>query len=1249
MRSRLRWGIRLEDHLLIMQSLRGAFHNALFLIAGGAGAVYAGSSLVTTTAKVVNSSVPSQNQNAPWRLEFAIHDWGSPVENAHPCGAQAIGLNCEWLSAGTILQLTTSWDIGGLVCRINQLGSLPVQFIYVRYQRDPSTKTETCEGWDIHGTKIDDSILTYSSNNTAYNFAGVEAGGADASSQIAFFRIHHTLLSANSRPPVTADNSNTLVHWKFDNSLADASGNGYTGSAQGSVSYASTPGQTLVVAFPKTAAAPQWSNWVSLRAGRPNRLDAAASYSQADASPNVSYQWSQLAGPTVLRWSNKNIAQPVVTGAVFGTYRFRLTVTDMAGNTDREDLEVGAVATDDKGVVINADPRVDQLFGPMIAFGRNPWGFADERHLAAVNLQNTFFLSGGWDHPTWSTPGQGTVSYPFRGKGPAPGASCTSLASSVTAAETEIVVSDASCLSLASLPTWIFLGNTAFSGTSHQEVVRICSTTGTTGQQTLTVCYNGRELTSTYATVAAQAWPAGTLVGELRIAGTGTQFASDPQSPLCPAGAPGPPGAVVYAAGSVTLSPGSTTVTGTGTAWNNNPSVTVGDMIRIVATHGGDSFVFWSTIQAIPDATHLTLSRAAPSDIDGAAFPYKITRHRWASLEFTGPEGAKHNELFYTIGCESETSAYAFPYYEAPAVSGTQTGQRYSFKDGIGAAGTFGPNFYGSGLALRSFYYRSGLTLAKTASDRMDEHWIKDPELGGGHNGGLVLAQGGGVIGAIADLVTNPATTLSWNDVRTFVSSGNIGAVGCNNLDTRDSGYLGAWLILGAVYDPDPVKRGVWKTAAQSLYTRDVNCKGSDNSWANGFYFNSSSPALTVTQGSKIVSGTGLAANLCHGIASGQVRVQRGSAAIFGTGLVNGAKIVIAGSRNGQDYSGAFAFTQTAGAQGTLAALWPGDSGTFPYIIEDSASLSTLGQHNDDPQLGNNWACIWNSSTQLTLHREWKGPSGSGYHIYTDALAGKGQQPFMLGIKLHGLTWAQNIDSPVAASYAALRPLAARWVRDIGYDPNTQGMHYGRIFSWCEPFTTSTPATTFSFRQGECSYGNDPNFVRASRVLAAETSSALRSVYESDSSPLSLDWGDRVYGSIWGHPSYTAPGFYSDALYVKDENSNISLASYKWPGFFFGMGMAHQWPAARLGGAAPPRNRPVYIDVNQALAPQIRILLTAPSGAVTTYPCTGSPCTVQVDDRQGSHWFQIQYLAADGKILTQTEPDLLAGPPGAAN
>ena len=117
--------------------------------------------------------------------------------------------------------------------------------------------------------------------------------------------------------------------------------------------------------------------------------------------------------------------------------------------------------------------------------------------------------------------------------------------------------------------------------------------------------------------------------------------------------------------------------------------------------------------------------------------------------------------------CESETSAYAIAAHDIGTFDGmTYSGMHYSYKDNLGAASSFGPNFYGSGMALRNFYFRSGWTPALTAANSIDEIWVNDPELCNGWCGGLALNQGGGVVGAILDLVTNPSTTLTWPQVR---------------------------------------------------------------------------------------------------------------------------------------------------------------------------------------------------------------------------------------------------------------------------------------------------------------------------------------------------------------------------------------------------------------------------------------------------------------------------------------------------
>jgi hypothetical protein len=1213
---------------------------------------HAGMSLVTTTTSASNSAIPAQNHNSPWRVEFAVHDWGNPGTNVHLLDAGAIGLTCLWQNGGDAIQLSTSWDNGGVSsARINGLSTLPAQFMYVRYQRDPATMTEALEVWDINGNRFYAVTASYPSDNTSYSFTGALIGGTGTSQSIAFFRIQTTLVPVNSRPPVTADNSNTLVHWKFDGTLADASGNGYSAVFSGGRAvYVNTPGQNLAVAFPKTYGAPSWSNWVSMRAGYPNQLDATASFSETDATPNVSYLWSQISGPTILRWSDRTQAQPTVTGAIFGSYTIRLTVTDAVSNMASSDLQVGAVATDDNGVVVNADPRADQIFGPMIAFGKNPWGYADQQAKNSVDLRLAAYGSMGLNPPAWATLGAGTVSYTFKSGV----VGCTTLTANIGANDTSIPIAQASCLNLSQLPTTIMIGG--------QELVRISATTATSGPATLTVAYNGRGL-PTFCNSSAcngpagfqqvqQGWPSSTSVGQSLVVGNGTSFGTDPNVPWCPAGLPGPAGPLVYSSGSVTLTPSSTAITGSGTAFT---STMVNDFIRVAATHaGGSQFVYWGLITGVTDATHVTVGQPLPADVDGTGFSFAIVQPTYASLDFIAPDGSTQRAWQYLQYCESQNQAAIVGFFDTLiGGSSAQTGMHWSRYDQqyFGAGSSFGPNFYGEDLGHLSFYLRSGYAAAQTAATVMSRYWVKGPEQGGGWLGGIPLSKGGGALGAMANVILNPQVKqncpavgcLDWPDVRGYpgYAAGNFGSYPCDFTDTRDTGYMAGWLTLPANYDPNNAQRAAWKASLASVLGRESSCRRADNSWSNTSIFNNAGGTnVNLTHGSTAATGTGFTSGICHVIASGMVTVASGSSSFTGTGLVNGSKIIV--SAGGKDY--ASAFIQTGGTSGNFSYLWPTASGTFPYVIENTTyQTSIAGNSSDYSNLSVNYACTYNSPTSLTLNKPWAGATGT-YTLRSYVIIGYGQQPFFMGIKLHYLKWATYNDDPgIVAQASALNPLAGQWVHDVGYDPSTQGMNYARVYDWCEPATTFAPGQTQSLRQGECNYGGDPNFIKAARALTAETSRALQAYYDANGgSAAAVAWGDTAYGSLWGDCSKTTGGVYCDPLFDNLDTSNSNLASYKWTGFFFGMGMAHQWPAVRLGGVAAPKNRSVSIGVNFALAPKARVVVTAPSGAITTYTCTTAACPVTVDDRQGSHWYQVQYLSSNGKIVAQTDPDLLA-------
>ncbi len=1244
-------------------------------------AAFAGSSLVLSprvNPQTTSLRDPLLPANQSWRVEFQLHDWTLP--SAGDFTAKLFEL--DGTGANAFLYPTSQLALGDL--RDNASPAQPcfvsiagLTNALVRIQRDLANSRVTCEAWNYDGTGYNSQTVSILSPLSSYSMTGGRLGASSTLAKLGFLRISTALLPLGSKPPTTADGGN-WTELKFDNNLNDSSGNQHSATVS-SPSYVSTPNQ-VAIALPKTYKAPAWSNWVSLRAGFPAQLDGTASYSLSDASSSVNYFWQQVAGPSIVKWSSREAATPTITGLIFGTYTFSLRVTDSGGSSPTTTLQVGAVAYDNNGVVINANANADRIFGPMIAFGQNPWGWMDQQALLANTLQaaNNLLEQGP---PSWATPGQGTVAYSLIGIGPF-GQTPTTLTAAITASATSISIADASKIpGLASLPTWVLIGNGLSGG---QEVVRITASTATSGPATLTVGYDGRGVSAglwsnisppSTAWAAASSHASGDTVGEFKITGSGTLFHSDSTSALCPVGIPGPVGQAFYSNGTVMLIGGSATITGSGTQWQTQMGAGAAMdyyVMWIHATHaGGTAFNWWAQLVNVGSETSTTWSRPLPSDVDAGPFSYVILKQNAPVLQFADRNGT-YNGIFESAGCESETKAFAGAYFGFSGFTGplAQSGKKYSYDQDTnnerGIAGAFGANFYGTGLAQRALYFRSGLNSALTNANLIDDYWIRHPRLCGGFGCfGLQLTTGGGIIGAFANLVTNPNTKLTWPDVRKWASNGSIGAVGCNAVDTRDSGYQQAAPALAALFDPDATYQNTWHAALQAINTRDNNCRtqmitsfpAETNSWANSFLWNNSTTPVTLTTGSATGTGSNIAAGLCDGIETGTATVTLGSAAVAATSGSFSTTVtsIVLGGRYYQ-------FTRTDATHGNLSALWPGPSGSVNYMTR-STNLSTLGTAfiafgmavTDVSDLQYNHACIRNSATQITLDRPWTGANGTFYPFQSN-LAGYNQQPYMLGIKTMAMNYASALDSTLSTNFGSNAVLAGAWEATYGLDYaggnpalGTLGMSYARVAGFAESGGTQTGA--FTWKIPGATYGlQAPDAYVAARELNQEAFAGFNAYYMANPTPASRALGDAAYGAIWCQTALTT-GVYCDAYSAGNNQgaSNLTsayLGGFKWTGYFFGVGMAHQWPAVRVGGVAPARNRTVNVDVNLGTSASARILITAPSGASTSYPCAASgPCAVTVDDRQGSHWFQIQYLSSAGAVQGQSDPDLLAAAP----
>ena len=1192
----------------------------------------AGQSLVLPAAGYIPVADSSFPHNQSWRVEFQIHNWTVPASGAAPIlGLSSVGFEA-FLQSDDQLFVESLGDtvVEEAPCYLNLSG---IANALVRFQRNVSAKTLTCEVWNYDSTAYNTQTDQINSLGSL-PYGGGFLGGGGVTASVGFMRVFTTLLPSGSRPPVTADTGN-WTELRFDGNLNDSSGNGHGGT--GAATYTPTPNQ-VPVALPKTPGAPFWSNWTSLRAGFPVQLDGSASYTLADGSPAVTYLWQQSAGPSTLVWRNRNSALPTVSGLIFGTYTFQLQVTDAAGNSTVSPLVTGAVATDANGVVVQANPAADAIFGPMIAFGKNPWGWADERNLAMENLQKNTYATP----PVWATPAESaTVSYTFFDSYATPPS--TSLAAGITATTLTIPLAAVGTLDLSSLPTEVLVGTYA-----SWEIVRVCSVTG----NTLNVCYDGRGFhygfDNSYVRPAS-AWSAGAGVWQAKVNGNGTHFLTT----ICSKG----PGWMTASnlpttsAGTISVTPGSTTATGVGTAWNGTQNSLA---IGVFATHGGVPFTFFTYVVSA-SGTSLTLTRPYPSDADAGPYSYYIfSDQRRVVLHYTRPDSTDGYLFFPTAGCETDTSLYLYGGWDNGYEGQVNLSKPYSYMDGIGYTNDFSPNYYDIGLAHYAFYFRSGFTQALTSARNLEDYWLRYPENGQGDAGGNPRDRG--VLGVFAAAVLDGDRASNWSGLRTLAGQGLAAALrnDCDE-DLRESAYQLSWLALAAQFDPNPTQRANWQNGlSTSSYSRDNGCKRSDNSFATAFYWTPSVLQVAATLGSQTVTALGgtFPSSMCYSTAHGTAIVTNGSAllsAVTGTFLPPAGvsyKLLVGGTISGSRYDLSTEFHYNSAGSLTMSALWPGDSGMVYWSIENNDNnnyVLTISQGpSDTANFGQIMSCSLTDATHIQLYRPWPTSGGTFNYFYYN-LVGRGTQTFMAGIKTLQMRYAAQVYAP----YQSLDAAIANWVGTTGFDSTgTKGIYYGRGFPQCEPAVVDSGITDPSLRVTAC-IENSYNvfYVPEARARNSEAQNAMTVMYLANPNTTNRALGDTFYGATYGATGYTTAGYFTDGL----TSSNLdpgSLSAYKWPGFFFGVGMAHQWPAARLGGVAPPQYRTVYIGFNQSTGSSAQIIVTAPSGAKTASACgSGSPCAVTVDDRQGAHWFQLQYLSTTGKVLAQSDPDLLSVPP----
>lgn len=1134
---------------------------------------------------------PNLMNTQDWVVEFQVHEpsggWTAGTSASYIFADNGVGIAAILDASGRlVINDTRDTMQGGSGCAFQITGTSYTN-ILVRTHRVSGDMEFTCEIWEWDGTLYQVSVRPLTSINSWAFSGGVFGSTASTNVVLDFLRVILGTKAVAGKPPTTYTAETTWTWLKLDGNGTDSSGNAHDATLT-SASYEDTPNQ-VAVSFPKCLSRPVWADCATLDAGDPNQLDGSDSYSLSDTTNTVTYLWSQAAGPTTATWSSMTTAQPTLDNLSFGQYTFNLEVDD-GDTTDDVDLIAGAVAQDSNHVIEPSDLNVNAIFGPMIAWGWNPWGYADERNMAALDVRRIQYdTQDYWNtytpgNPSFDNPQTGTVAYTWNGTGNNYGAACTTLSSGISDTATSIPVTDATCLNLTEFPTYVDIRSAASS--SAYEQILICSTTATTGAATLTVCPDGRgknDASSIAAILGPTTWASASPIGQQIVQGTGTNFLASPNG-ICPGGI-GPAGPVMYSTGTVSLTNAGTGMEGSGTTWNTS-NLAVGDAVRVEATISAAPFIFVAYVSAITDTDTIVLNRTFPGDT-ASGLSYQIIRAntvRNIVTHFTRlSDGSDALVWWRATACSSATQAFfnvGIVVNDVVGYNGGQSwsGQGWSFWDVGGNSqtayitsfGTNDINFYGEGMAWEALYQRSGLTKARQMSRDVNDHWIRFPALRGGVGGTVYspLTIGGGVNSAFIAKVLDPGSALEWTDVRTWEALGNTSASSCNGIDTRDSSYRAGWPVLGALYDPDGTANAAARVIVADIYNdRDssagLNCKRDDDSFANAQSFTEASINIGLTNGSTAVTGTGLTSGLCDGVGSGTATVTNGSYAItssaaFPMGMTS---LILHGTKDSQPYNAFYVFTRTDASNGTIPVKWQGDSGSITFLARNTTvagptTFAGIGtDQNDTANLIQNYGCTFNSSTSLTLDRNWGGSTGT-FKIRVSNIVGYFQQPFMQGINATRLAWASPLDATLSINNTSLWRGVSEWVQ-AGANAYTGGLDYAKVMEFCEADRVDPTA----YPQIP---GCDSSTVQASHVLIAETMSVLRGYYLAEhNSDASREWADEMYGNIFGYCPWTADGYPCSEDYVTFELLDSTLDNGKWPGFFFGMGMAQQWPAMR--------------------------------------------------------------------------------------
>jgi hypothetical protein len=274
----------------------------------------------------------------------------------------------------------------------------------------------TCGGWK-QGCLITTANSVNISGTGSVHGETNGVGNANVAVSLAYLKLFSTTVHPNSPNdgsqayayPVGEATQADLLDLRWEGGYTDSSSGAY-GFTVGTTAGAPTTSTTSTVQAPMCSIIRQIFN----KNFGTSTLQPTAY--PLDPSGTLTYAWSQLSGPSTLSFSNTAIANPNLTGAVFGSYVLQLIATDGNAHASTCSVKNGFVDADSNNMAITPNSQMNEIFtgsttGRQPMLGTDLWTWKDDREVDELNLQiaKSYATLGINGTATWDSPLAGHI------------------------------------------------------------------------------------------------------------------------------------------------------------------------------------------------------------------------------------------------------------------------------------------------------------------------------------------------------------------------------------------------------------------------------------------------------------------------------------------------------------------------------------------------------------------------------------------------------------------------------------------------------------------------------------------------------------------------------------------------------------------------------------------------------------------------------------------------------------------------